>query len=267
MIMCMYRLRYDLEEKILEKSIRTEIMMTEYMERMEKALEKMTAYTEAYEDASKKLEETKLSVQRETTERLAVMAQNITEFQSQAIEKMASYKEVFENTKKTLEETKVALQRETTERLAAISQNITELQSQAIVPTVSFNVRKAKDLTPAWHQVITFEHVIQNNGRAYDEVTGVFTSPYDGTYLFSVKVCAKNSDFGNFNLVVDDKNNDILVVTDYEKDSSRTSSSGTVIHRLAKGQEVWVMNYYRSPQLYEGDHLCSNQFSGVLIHK
>ena len=261
----MYRLRYDLEEKILEKSIRTEIMMTEYMERMEKALEKMTAYTEAYEDASKKLEETKLSVQRETTERLAVMAQNITEFQSQALEKMASYKEVLENTKKTLEETKVAVQRETTERLAAISQNITELQSQAIVPTVSFNVRKAKDLTPAMYQVITFEHVIQNNGRAYDEATGVFTAPYDGTYLFAVQVCAYTAKYGNLILVVDDKKNEILIVLGYEK-QTYTSTSGTVAHRLAKGQEVWVMTYTSSTQLRERDHWCSNQFSGVLIH-
>ena len=261
----MYRLRYDLEEKILEKSIRTEIMMTEYMERMENALEKMTAYTEAYEDASKKLEETKLSVQRETTERLAVMAQNITEFQSEAIEKMASYKEVLENTKKTLEETKVAVQRETTERLAAISQNITEFQSQAIVPTISFNVRKAKILNPYQYQVITFEHVIQNKGRAYDEVTGVFTAPYDGTYLFSVQVCAYTAKFGNFVLVVDDKKNQILVVWGYET-GNYTSTSGTVVHRLTKGQKVWVMNYFSSTKLYDVDYMCTNLFSGVLIH-
>ena len=212
----MYRLRYDLEEKILEKSIRTEIMMTEYMERMEKALEKM-----------------------------------------------ASYKEDFENTTKTLEETKVAVQRETTERLAAISQNITELQSQAIV---SFNVRKAKILNPAKYQVITFEHVVQNNGRAYDEFTGVFTAPYDGTYLFAVQVCAYTANYGNFILVVDDRNNDILAVNDYESNTAYTSTSGTVIHRLAKGQEVWVMNYSSSTKLYDNDHYCSNQFSGVLIH-
>ena len=179
---------------------------------------------------------------------------------------MASYKEVLENTKKTLEETKVAVQRETTERLAAISQNITELQSQVIVPTVSFNVRKAKDLTLDQYQVITFEHVIQNNGRAYDEVTGVFTAPYDGTYLFAVQVCAFRAKDGNFILVVDDRNNEILVVADYEKETSYTSTSGTVVHRLAKGQEVWVMTYTISTLLYEEVHWCSNQFSGVLIH-
>ena len=214
----MYRLRYDLEEKILEKSIRTEIMMTEYMGRMEKALEKM-----------------------------------------------ASYKEDFENTKKTLEETKVALQRETTERLADMTQNITELQSQAIVPTISFNVRKAKVSNPTKYQVIMFEHVIQNNGRAYDEVTGIFTAPYNGTYLFSVQVCAQTRKFGNLILVVDDRNNEILVVVDYEKYTSSTTS-GTVVHWLAEGQEVWVMNYKSATQLHEEDHLCSNQFSGVLIH-
>ena len=214
----MYRLRYDLEEKILEKSIRTEIMMTEYMERMEKALEKMAAYTEACEDA-----------------------------------------------KKTLEETKVAVQRETTERLADMEQNLTEFKSRVIVPTISFNVRKAKILTPAQYQVMTFEHVIQNNGTAYDDMTGIFTAPYDGTYLFAVQVCAKQQKYGDFILVVDDRNNEILVVVDYEKENHYTSTSGTVIHWLAKGQKVWVMNNYQT-ELYEQDHWCSNQFSGVLIH-
>ena len=51
--------------------------MTEYM-RIEKALEKMAAYIVAYEDATKTLEETKVAVQRETTERLAAISQVCT---------------------------------------------------------------------------------------------------------------------------------------------------------------------------------------------
>ena len=73
--------------------------------------------------------------------------------------------------------------------------------------------------------------MIQNNGRDYDDVTGVFTVPYKETYLFAVQVCSY-----------------------YEQNTSYTSTSGTVIHWLAKGQEVWVMNYYSSIQLYESYH-------------
>ena len=147
-----------------------------------------------------------------------------------------------------------------------MTQNITEFQSQAIVPTVSFNVRKAKILAPFWYQVIMFEHVIQNNGRAYDDVTCVFTAPYNGTYLFAVQVCSYEGEYGYIILVVDDKKKEILIVWDYEQNTSYTSTSGTVIHWLAKRQEVWVMSYYSSTQLYESDHQCSNKFSGALIH-
>ena len=85
------------------------------------------------------------------------------------------------------------------------------------MPTVSFNVRKAKILAPFRYQVITFEHVIQINGRAYDDVTGVFTAPYNGTYLFAVQVCSCNEgEYGYVILVVDDKKKEILVVGDYE---------------------------------------------------
>ena len=180
-----------------------------------------------------------------------------------ALEKMAAYIEAYKDATKTLEETKVAVQRETTERLAAISQKLTDFQSQAIVPTVSFNVRKAKILNPVQYQAMTFEHVIQNNGRAYDDMTSIFTAPYDGTYLFGVQVCAQQQKYSEFIFVVDDRNNVILFVVDYEKETHNTSTSGTVIHWLAKGQEVWMMNNYQT-KLYEHKPWCSNQFSDVL---
>ena len=121
------------------------------------------------------------------------------------------------------------------------------------MPTVSFNVRKAKILAPFRYQVITFEHVIQINGRAYDDATGVFTAPYNGTYLFAVQVCSYEGEYDNVILVVDDKKNEILVVGDFQQNTSYMSTSGTVIHWLAKGQEVWVMSYYSSTQLYESN--------------
>ena len=182
-----------------------------------------------------------------------------------ALEKMAAYIEAYKDATKTLEETKVAIQRETTERLAAISQNITDFQSQVIVPSDSFNVRKAKILNPVQYQAMTFEHVIQTKGRAYDDMTSIFTAPYDGTYLFGVHVCAQQQKYSDVIFVVDDRNNEILVVVDYEKETHNTSTSGTVIHWLAKGQEVWMMNNYQS-ELYEHKHWSSNQFSDVLNH-
>ena len=182
-----------------------------------------------------------------------------------ALGKMAAYMDDLENIKKTLEETNVAEQTATSERLAAMEQNITDFESRAIVPTVSFNIRKAKSLTPAQYQVMTFEHVIQNMGGAYNDITGKFTAPYAGTYMFGVQVCAKQRKHGDFNLVVDDRENEILVVVDYDKENAYTSSSGTAVHYLTKGQQVWVVNHYQT-ELFESEHWCWNQFTGVLIH-
>ena len=250
--------------------------MTQYMEKLETALGKMEAYINAFEDTKTKLEESNIAIRKDTMEARG----NMTDYMKQTLEKsnvairtettealgnMTDYMKALENTKKTLEESNLAIRTETTERLAGLEHNITELHSRAIVPAVSFNVRKAKNLTPPQHQVMTFEHVIQNMGGAYNGDTGIFTAPYDGTYLFGVQVCAKQKKYGDFNLVVDNRENEILVVVDYDEDNAYTSSSGTAVHYLTKGQRVWVVNMYKT-ELFEQENWCWNQFTGVLIH-
>ena len=276
--------------------------MTQYMEKLEAALRKMEAYMITFEDTKTKLEESNVQIQTETMEALENMTaytkktlkessvairsettealENMTASIKKTLEEsstairtettealgnMTDYMKALENTKKMLEESNLAIRTETTDRFAALQHNITEMHSQVIVPAVSFNVRKAKNLTPPKHQVMTFELVIQNMGGAYNDDTGIFTAPYDGTYLFGVQVCAKQKKYGDFNLVVDNRENEILVVVDYDEDNAYTSSSGTAVHYLTKGQRVWVVNMYKT-ELLEAENWCWNQFTGVLIH-
>ena len=133
-------------------------------------------------------------------------------------------------------------------------------------PTVAFNVRDVVHATPAVHDIIRFEHVLLNEAGAYDKVTGIFTAPANGTYLFGAQVCSQSNFHGWLEIAVDAKENVILLISDYEKQSFHTSTSGSAVVKLNKGQRVWVQNRYSGASLYDSVSSCWNQFMGVLIH-
>ena len=52
---------------------------------------------------------------------------------------------------------------------------------------VSFSVNmKAKELNLGGGQTVIYDEVLTNDGKGYDDRTGVFTSPVAGTYMFVV---------------------------------------------------------------------------------
>ena len=134
-----------------------------------------------------------------------------------------------------------------------------------ITPAVAFNVKDAVTTSPAYQDIIRFEHVLLNEAGAYDRVIGIFTAPANGTYLFGAQVCSTSSKFGWFEIAVDAKENVILCISDYENQTGHTSTSGTAVTKLNKGQRVWVQNRRSQTTLYNAV-ACWNQFMGVLIH-
>ena len=135
-----------------------------------------------------------------------------------------------------------------------------------ITPTVAFNVRDAMHNTPAVYDIIRFEKILLNLGGAYDQITGIFTIPVNGTYLFGAQVCTINKKYGWFQIAVDAMDNVILLIVDYEDASKHSSSSGMAVTHLTKGQRVWLQNAYSPTSLYDTDIGCWNQFTGVLLH-
>lgn len=203
--------RFDWEDKLLQKVIESNMMMKQYMDKLDKALETMTEQTQ-----------------------------------------------VFERTKRVLEQTNEDIRIETANRL--------KYMDRMSVPTVAFNVRKAEDTSPAAKLVIKFQHVLLNLGGAYDEDSGKFTAPVNGTYMFGAQVCSRGGKYGIFQVAVDTKENVILAISDYEKQTATTSTSGTSVAFLTVGQKVWVQNQYSSSGLHDHDSQCWNQFTGTLIH-
>ena len=135
-------------------------------------------------------------------------------------------------------------------------------------PTIAFNVRGATDKSPTAGQTIVFETIIINTGAAFDVHTGIFTSPVNGTFLFSVQVCSAFRQNGSFKLIADDVT--LLSISNYNYISSFTSTSGSAVYHLTAGQRVWVQNEHdagSSANLEDSDkeRACWNQFSGVII--
>ena len=157
-----------------------------------------------------------------------------------------------------------------TQLLNQLVQNVTALQERMLIPTVQFNARGLRDLSPSDKQVVIFPSVIENIGNAYNAGTGVFQAPVNGTYLFSVQVCTYASGtWGRLYLVVDSGDNKITAISLYEDSTGSISTSNSVAQYLTEGQRVWAQSNYESGttnSIYHADTICWSQFSGVLVN-
>ena len=222
-------------------------------------------------------------VESDTRKLLADIEQTVSEWQQETIQKfnntmetlhldttklLATMKSNFSSWKKeTLQSvTQItrSLQSATEQRLEVMERNMSTLFN---VTAVAFNARKAVEKSPEKGKIVKFEHTLLNLGGSYNESTSIFTAPANGTYLFGAQVCSNKNKYGTFQIVVDAKENVILVIADYEKESEYTSSSGSVVSYLNAGQIVWVNNQFASTDLYDHDSECWNQFFGMLIHE
>lgn len=213
--------RLDWEAQLLYKAAETNILMKQYMEQLQTALQTMAAKTE-----------------------------EITQL------------------KKVLEETNADFRAETMDKLKAMEQTVQGIMGEARTPIVSFNARSAVDRSPDEDQIMVYKTVLQNIGDAYDSVTGIFTTPLAGTFMFNVNVCTLGNKWSQLQLVVDSRDNLILAFGHYSS-VSHDSSSGSVTHYLTKGQRVWVQSEHNSGSsntLYETGDYCWNQFSGTLLN-
>ena len=112
--------------------------------------------------------------------------------------------------------------------------------------------------------VVHFDHVITNNGGAYNPSTGVFVAPYTGTYIFHISIVAAD-DGGNkrqrfVNLMKDSES--VEEVWSGIDDDHRVPGSGQAVLSLTVGQTVWIRNDRDNTQFYWP----ATSFSGALLH-
>ncbi|XP_052817231.1 uncharacterized protein LOC128243475 [Mya arenaria] len=104
-------------------------------------------------------------------------------------------------------------------------------------PFVLFHASNPKDQSPATGDTIVFSDIQTNEGLGYDDVTGKFTAPVSGLYMFFIHVCVYNNVYVNLQLV---KEANVLIGSSYYHTTGSPCSSAQVFTRLVESESVWV---------------------------
>ena len=122
---------------------------------------------------------------------------------------------------------------------------------------VAFLAERIRVENPPFGVPIIFAIVVTNQGDGYNNTSGYFTAPYNGTYFF---IATSGSRFRNsstaFDLFVDDSQIDSAFAHNHDGRNSFATLHG-IVH-LDVGQRAWVRS---NGQGYHG----YTSFSGFLI--
>lgn len=113
------------------------------------------------------------------------------------------------------------------------------------------------------NQVLTFDNVVTNIGNAFNEFSGTFVSPVDGTYVFHATVMGRdvhNATHSRYSahFDIDSVSYSQLYTHPYDQ------SSQMLVINLKTGQSVSVRNGH-TDEGYIGQHFST--FSGFLLYE
>lgn len=108
-----------------------------------------------------------------------------------------------------------------------------------------------------------FTNTMYNYGGGYDNVSGTFTAPVDGTYLFTTNICSLDNNYICFAIVVE--NTLVSSSVGYSAGGSPCFSLEAIV-LLQTGNKVWIQTTYSSNGVLQ-DNLRFNTFSGVFLNK
>ncbi|XP_053400656.1 uncharacterized protein LOC128557366 [Mercenaria mercenaria] len=88
--------------------------------------------------------------------------------------------------------------------LEEYSEKIVKLEALILVPNIAFKARSPASIDLEDNTVIVFTKNVVNIGNAYNNATGIFTAPIDGTYLFTSQLCLNSGKFITFGIYIED---------------------------------------------------------------
>ena len=127
---------------------------------------------------------------------------------------------------------------------------------------VSFSARIGNDRPIAVGQTIPFDDVLNNDGNAYSPLTGIFTTPVAGKYLFSCTITMRGNEIMDASLMKNDDDIGKLWTFKYQNNNADATSI-TVVVNLDQGDTVYVK--FTSGDGNSIQHAGYTYFSGVLI--
>ena len=118
---------------------------------------------------------------------------------------------------------------------------------------------------PSRYDALIFSRVILNDNDVYDQNTGKFKTPVDGTYMFTANVCVYPNKYLDLKFLADDTVIGAFRIGDFDWYSC---ASSTAMSQLLKGQIVKLVVVHRSSSgdiVYNYDNGSLSSFSGMLI--
>jgi hypothetical protein len=116
------------------------------------------------------------------------------------------------------------------------------------------------------HQTVKFDKIITNDGNAYNSVTGIFTVPVTGTYVFIFYLNSSTSNV-EFSLMADNSLIASGTSRPFEFNQSKdVQGGGTVVVRLNQGVSVWIENAKADSIVYSHYRYRWVTFSGFLLY-
>ncbi|ROI81135.1 Complement C1q-like protein 4 [Anabarilius grahami] len=184
---------------------------------------------------------------RELTATVTEQKESITALETQLREEMNKKNEEMSNvTQSQLEE----LRKENRDREIAFSAGLMESGSGFIGPFTT-------EIT------LTYRNVITNIGNAYNPVTGVFTAPLKGAYMFRISIYSNGETAATASIF---RNGEHMVIA-HENQSqaqARLNSSNGVVLLLEVGDVVYV-RLWSGRRIYDDVRYNHSTFSGFLL--
>ena len=132
-------------------------------------------------------------------------------------------------------------------------------------PSYAFHAMWVANRDPSSHDALKFQRVILNDNDVFDQNTGEFKTPVDGTYMFTANVCVYRNKYLYLQFLAD------ATVIGAFRTGDRyeySCTSSTAMSQLLKGQivKLVVKNRHGSGDIvFNNDDGFLSSFSGMLI--
>ncbi|CAC5425150.1 C1QL [Mytilus coruscus] len=179
------------------------------------------------------------------------------------------YFPVFNEAKSNIDELK-QLMADLKAEVADLKAENQRIQEELNATRVAFYAYMSVDRGIDWFSLnkkIIYDKVNLNIGDGYDALTGVFTAPSSGTYIFNTVSVAYNKSYMTLLLKINGITADIAFPDAYDHDDRSTATTVTIV-MLQKGDQVYAVNGDKKGgrMMESGDHDARCSFSGYRLY-
>ncbi|KAK3106269.1 hypothetical protein FSP39_016407 [Pinctada imbricata] len=120
------------------------------------------------------------------------------------------------------------------------TENVTSALSQRDSSNVAFTVSTSSTLSNHNNRRIIYDKVLTNSGNAYNNITGIFTCPAPGNYVFTWSTMSRSSSEYCYAYIYHNSIK-LLMSNSYESNAGyHEVASNTIVLMLSVGDMVWI---------------------------